>query len=288
MKTRLLIISNLLLPLLISAQTEKVLKTYSAEQLIETIIDKTEAKKIINTVDVIKAGNAHEKVNGIVTCMFATMEVLKTAVAEKCNLIITHEPLYYNHLDSADNFKNDPVYLEKKKFIEDNNLVVWRFHDYIHRINPDGIISGMVDKLHWKKNQSSSNPYAFSFEKITLEQFLKSLKNAFPENAFHVVGNPTMNLTNVVMVPGASGTLAQISQLRKNEVDVVIAGEVPQWETYEYVRDANLQGRKKAIVFIGHINSEESGMKFCADWLSKFITDIPIHFVECGSSYWSY
>ncbi|MBM1107590.1 Nif3-like dinuclear metal center hexameric protein [Aurantibacter crassamenti] len=285
MYVRFLLILSCILPMLAVGQNTS---SITAEQLIETIIEQTGAKKISNTVDVIKAGNADTKVTGIVTCMFATMDVLKKAAEKKCNLIITHEPLFYNHIDSSEKFEDDVVYLAKKKFIDDNNLVVWRFHDYIHRIQPDGIMSGMVNKLGWQTNQSSKNPYKFSFQETTLSAFLKSIKKVFPENAFQVVGDSTMNLTNVVLVPGASGSMAQIGQLRKSDVDVVIAGEVPQWETYEYVRDANLQGRKKAILFIGHINSEESGMNFCADWLSEFINDIPIHFIACGSSYWSY
>jgi len=260
----------------------------SAEQLIEIIIEKTGADEVINTVDVIKEGNPHTKVKGIVTCMFATMDILQKAVEKNCNLIITHEPLYYNHLDASEQFENDPVYLEKKKFINDNGLVVWRFHDYIHRMKPDGIISGMAEKLGWEKNQNKDNPYKFAFPKMTLVDLLKGMKDTFPENGFHVVGDSTIHVSNVVMVPGASGTMAQRGQLRLPDVDVVIAGEVPQWETYEYVRDAVSQGIQKAIVFIGHIDSEESGMKFCADWLSEFVTNIPIHFISCGSSYWSY
>lgn len=260
----------------------------SAAELTALIIDKTGAEKVENTVDVIKEGNSHTQVKGIVTCMFATMDVLRKAVEKNCNLIITHEPLYYNHWDSSEQFEDDPVYLEKKKFINDYGLVVWRFHDYIHRIRPDGIITGMVEKLGWQKNQNSDNPYKFTFPEMSLTDFLKGMKNTFPKNAFHVVGDSTMQLSKVVMVPGASGTMAQIGQLRQPDVDLVIAGEVPQWETYEYVRDAVSQNRKKAIVFIGHINSEESGMKFCAEWLAKFVTDIPIHFLECGSSYWTY
>jgi len=275
------------LPLFVKGQnTTKTVK--SAAQLIQTIIKKTGAEKVANTVDIIKEGSADTEVKGIVTCMFATMDVLRKAVEKNCNLIITHEPLYYNHYDSAEQFENDPVFLEKQQFIKDNNLVIWRFHDYIHRIQPDGIISGMVEKLDWSKNQLKDNPYRFSFPEMSLTDFLKSMKDTFPENGFHVVGDSTMQLSNVAIVPGASGTMAQIGQLRLSDVDVVIAGEVPQWETYEYVRDAVSQGRKKAIVFIGHINSEEAGMKFCADWLAEFVTDIPIHFLECGSSYWTY
>ena len=97
-----------------------------------------------------------------------------------------------------------------------------------------------------------------------------------------------MKLSGVMLVPGASGTDAHIQALRDNNIQVVVAGEVPQWETYEYVRDAVAEGKQKAIIFIGHINSEESGMKFCADWLRKFIKTVPVTFVECGSSYWTY
>ncbi len=257
-------------------------------QLIETIIKHTNAALVPNTVDVIKEGNPDIPVKGIVTSMFATMDVLRKAVEKDCNLIIVHEPLYYNHLDTTAQFQNDSVYLEKKKFIDDHKLVVWRFHDYIHRINPDGIISGMVEKLGWENNRVTDDPYQFSFPKITLESLLKNLKKAFPGNSFYVVGNPKMKVSRVAYVPGASGSEAHIRQLRKSTIDVVVAGEVPQWETYEYARDAVSQGRKKAIILIGHINSEEYGMKFCADWLGEFLKDTPIYYIESGPSYWSY
>lgn len=54
------------------------------------------------------------------------------------------------------------------------------------------------------------------------------------------------------------------------------------------MRDAVDQGRKKAIVFLGHIASEEAGMDYCADWLKTFIKDIPVTFIENGPSYWAY
>lgn len=179
------------------------------------------------------------------------------------------------------------MYLEKKKFIDDDKLVVWRFHDYIHRIAIDGIISGMVEKLAWEDNIVTDEQYRFHFPQITLAELLTNLKRKFPDNGFRVVGNPEMLLSNVLYVPGASGSNAQIGQLQKSDVDVV-TGEVPQWETYEYVRDAVSQGRNKAIIFIGNINSEKFGMKFCADWLGDFVKEIPIHFIECDSSFWTY
>ena len=48
----------------------------------------------------------------------ATVDVLKKAAEKGYNLIITHDPTYYNHLDSRDKLENDPVYAAKQETIE--------------------------------------------------------------------------------------------------------------------------------------------------------------------------
>jgi len=260
----------------------------TADQAIQSIIRTTGAATIHNTVDVIKEGDPSTPVKGIATCMFATMDVLKKAVEKGCNLIVVHEPLYYNHLDETKQFRNDPVFLEKQKFILDHKLVIWRFHDYIHSIKPDGILSGMVEKLGWEKYTVNNQLDNFVLPETTLTGLLENLKKILPENAFYVVGNPGMKLSKVRLAVGAPGSGEHIRLLEDNNVDVVIAGEAQQWETYEYARDAVQQGRSKAVIFLGHISSEEAGMDFCAGWLKTFIKDIPVCYIKCGPSYWSF
>lgn len=276
------------LPIISSGQDIEINTLPKAKQLIDEIVAQVKTEPLRETVDLIVAGNPETPVKGIVSCMFATMEVLKKAVAIDANLIITHEPTFYNHFDEVESFQNDKVYKEKIKYIRDNNLVVWRFHDYAHRIENDAILIGMVQKLGWKKNQEMEGVGRFSFPERTLNDLLKHLKNTFQGNSFYVVGNPEMSVSKVALAPGAPGSMQHISLLRDPNIDVVIGGEVSQWETYEYVRDAVFQKKKKAIVFIGHINSEESGMAYVAEWLQKFVTNIPITYIASGSSYWSY
>jgi putative NIF3 family GTP cyclohydrolase 1 type 2 len=275
-------------PLLVIGQNQAKERILTADQTIVEIIKMTGAATIPNTVDVIKEGDPSTTVTGIATCMFATMDVLKQAVGKGCNLIVTHEPVYYNHLDETDQFQNDPVFLEKKKYINDHKLVIWRFHDYIHSIQPDGILSGMVIKLGWAKYTVNNELDSFVLPETTLTGLLENLKKTFPENAFYVVGNPEMKLSKVRLAVGAPGSNKHIRLLEDTNVDVVLAGEAQQWETYEYARDAVQQGRSKAVIFLGHINSEEAGMDYCADWLKTFIKDVPISFIECGPSYWSF
>ena len=291
MKTISAFILLLFLPVTASiCQTKHLTKADEnrASAVIEKIIAGTGAVKIPQTVDVIKEGSPGTVVKGIATTMFATMDVLKKAVEMKCNLIIVHEPLYYNHTDRTDQLSADPVFLEKKKYINDNNLVIWRFHDYIHSMKPDGIESGMAKKLGWEKYEVRGSLEKFLIPETTLKGLLDYLKGIFPKNAFYVVGDPSLKVSHISFACGAPGSMAHINFLEKEDTDVLLAGEAQQWETYEYMRDAVSQGRKKAAIFLGHIASEEAGMEWCAGWLKSFITDIPVIYIESGPSYWSY
>jgi putative NIF3 family GTP cyclohydrolase 1 type 2 len=260
----------------------------SADELIKQIIKSTGSDPVANTVDVIKAGDPRTPVTGIVTCMFATMDVLKEAVRNKCNLIITHEPVFYNHRDDTRMFEDDQVFSEKKKYIDDNKLVIWRFHDYVHRLRPDGIDLGMARKMGFEKYIVNGEVNRFKLPETTLEGLLKDLKRSFPGITFDVIGKPGLKVSGVMFSAGAPGSQVHFNMLRDPSVDVVIAGEVPQWETYEYIRDAVQQGRNKGMIFLGHIPSEEAGMEYAAEWLKGFIKNIPVLFVECGPSYWTY
>jgi putative NIF3 family GTP cyclohydrolase 1 type 2 len=259
-----------------------------AAAVIEQIISHVGAGKFPNTVDVIKRGDPATPVTGIVTCMFATMDVLKKAVAKNCNLIITHEPLFYNHLDETSQFEKDPVYLAKDKYIRDHKLVIWRFHDYVHSIRPDGIDVGMTRKFGWEKYLEPGKSDTYILPETTVSGVAQHLKSIFPGYVFNIIGEPSMKVSKVAFSAGAPGSQAHFRLLRDESIDLIVAGEVQQWETYEYVRDAVSQGRKKAIVFLGHIPSEEAGMKYAAEWMREFITGIPVNFIECSSSYWNF
>jgi putative NIF3 family GTP cyclohydrolase 1 type 2 len=155
-------------------------------------------------------------------------------------------------------------------------------------MKPDGVELGMIAKLGWKNYAVNGSLDQFKLPETTLKELVQTLKQKFPKYTFYIVGNQEMKLTNVRLAPGAPGSNYHIELLEKDNVDVLLAGESPQWETYEYARDAVTQGRKKAVIFLGHIASEESGMDYCADWLKSFIKDIPISFVESGPSYWAF
>jgi len=101
-----------------------------------------------------------------------------------------------------------------------------------------------------------------------------------------VVGDPKMKVTTIALQPGAGGEAGHLRALRRDDVEVLLIGEVPEWETIEYVNDASAEGRRKALLLVGHIPSEQPGMENCARWLKTFITGVPIGFVPTIEPFW--
>src|SRR5271167_1200057 len=88
----------------------------TARQVVERIQQATGAQPPAQTVDTFKGGDPDEKVTGIVTTFLDTYAVLQKAAADGKNLIITHEPTFYNHTDDKSVLGNDPVQAQKEAF----------------------------------------------------------------------------------------------------------------------------------------------------------------------------
>src|SRR4051812_42267083 len=101
-------------------------------EIMDLFISEVPGAPFPTTVDTLKAGNRDLKVTGIVTTMFATLELIQKAIGMGANFIIAHEPTFYNHQDTTDWLENDEVYRYKADLLKQHNMAVWRNHDYIH------------------------------------------------------------------------------------------------------------------------------------------------------------
>jgi len=233
-----------------------------------------------DTVDTFKAGNPDTPVQGIAVTMMATMDVLERASAKGLNFVITHEPTFYAHLDTPEGLpENDPVWAEKRAFIQKHGMVVWRFHDHWHKRRPDGIEAGMVRALGWEKYQRSDNEHLFVMPETTVKNLAEQVAKTLGSPVVRYVGNPKMNVTKVALSPGSEGFESETHTLERDDVEVLLVGETVEWETVEYVDDAVTEGRRKALVVIGHIPSEQAGMEECTRWLKGFVKGVPVEFV---------
>ncbi len=259
----------------------------TAGQVIERIKKNVGIPWRTETVDNIIAGSPDTPVKGIAATMMATLDVIRRAAASGKNLVITHEPTFYSHQDKTDELTQDATYQFKADFIRQHGLVVFHFHDHWHGRRPDGIATGMARELGWEKNADPQNSRLFVFPGTPLARFAREIQSRLKIRTMRVVGDPKLPVRRVVASWGYLSQMPGIPLLARPDVDVLIVGETREWELVEYAEDAIAAGNKKGLIVLGHVVSEQAGMKYCAEWLKSFISEVPIEFIPAAEPFWS-
>lgn len=250
------------------------------------LLDCCGGRKLEQTCDVLASGHEDMEVTGIVTTFMATVDVIREAIAINANLIITHEPTYYTGMDTLDWLQNDPVYLAKRKWIEDNGIVIWRFHDHMHLADTDRIYDGLLKELEWEdKKLDGNDSWGYQIEETTVGALAGFLKQRLGMKVIQIVGNPESACARIgVLVGGGSLGLGReqmpMELMQEKDLDVMICGDITEWTLCAYVNDASMLGMNKAMIVIGHERSEEWGMKYMAEWLKPLVGSLTVTFVD--------
>src|SRR5215467_3886516 len=286
MKTTVLILVGMSLAAPSLAQTAATstaaAKALTAQEVVDRIKAHVGIAWMAQTRDTFKSGDPQTPLTGIAVTMMATMNVLERAAANGQNLIITHEPTFFDDPDKAETVpqgEQDPVLAEKRRFIDEHHLVIWRFHDHQHRMQLDQVEQGNARKLGWERYRDPANQYLFTLPATTVQKLADEVKQKFGAAAVRVVGDRGLKVTRVGLSPGLGGAQKEMAAVEVPELHVVLVGETREWETVEYVADAVSQGRHKALIVLSHVPSEQSGAEECARWLKTLVNEVPIEFV---------
>lgn len=255
------------------------------QQVIDLILKEIPGAPFQQTVDTLKSGDGQQPVTGIVTTMFATIDVIRKAAELRANFFIAHEPTYYSHTDETPWLDHNEVYQYKRELLDRHHIAVWRFHDYWHTHRPDGVLMGVLTKLGWEKRYNPANPPLIHHEGISLGDLVAHCRKALGIRQVRFIGDQKQTCARIALIPGAAGGRRQIQLLAKEKPDVLIVGEVNEWETAEYVRDAQAMGSKMSLIVLGHAESEEPGMEWLVGWLSSRVRDIRITHVASGNPF---
>jgi putative NIF3 family GTP cyclohydrolase 1 type 2 len=256
----------------------------TAQQVVERIQKSIGGSWQEQSLDTFKAGDPATQLTGIATTGMATIDVLTRASKAKANLVVTLEPVFFSRTDALPS-RNDAVFAAKKEFIEKNGLVVWRFTDHWRARKPDPFAAGMAQALSWGRYQVDGDPLRYDLPETTLGSLVDDLTKRLQARAgIRVVGDPQARVKRIALLPGVSALAATMKSLP--ECDVVVAGETREWESVEYAQDTVASGRKKGLIMLGRLLSEEPGMKICADWLKGLIPEVAVSCLPAGDPYW--
>lgn len=235
------------------------------------------------TVDKLLFGDPETIVTGISVTFLATQEVIEQSIKLGNNFIITHEGIFYSHIGNTEFLKSDPVFNQKLHLIESNSLSIFRFHDNIHRYQPDGIMAGLLKRLSldiYEVNRSQTYSI-IEIPKKSLLEIIQDIKKSLDIDYIRYMGDLSMECRRVGILVGYRGSGEMIIPLfHKESLDLVIYGEGPEWEAPEYVRDAIRQGNHRALIVLGHAESEKPGMEYVANLIKLKFPSIPVHYID--------
>lgn len=212
-------------------------------------------------------GSPDIELKNVAVTMMATQEVLEEAVRRGCNLIITHEPLFYNHHHKFQHLLKDAVYLAKEAYLRTHGLCVFHLHDNLHQPGLDYVALGMMHRLNWEKYRADDSFRSFSMPGVRLRDILRDIDANLEPTAMKYIGDEAIAYENVVTSWGFMMMENGVQLINRHESCVLITGETHEWEFVEYVHDANRVGLRKALVVVGHVASEESGIEFFSHYL---------------------
>jgi putative NIF3 family GTP cyclohydrolase 1 type 2 len=168
--------------------------------------------------------------------------------------------------------------------LQEHNITIWRFHDYWHTYKPDGIGYGVLKSAGWLSYYEPGS-MVINIPSMSLRNLAQHLKSRLNIEQVRVIGNLEQSCARIGLIPGAGGGQMQISLVEKEKPDVLVVGEVHEWETAEYIRDSLALGGRTSLIVLGHSVSEEPGMEWLAEWLKPRTPELNITHIASGNPF---
>lgn len=261
--------------------------------------------------DEYKSNGQEDECTGVVSALVPTMEVIEKTAALGCNLLVVHEPLYYQTPDFPTwkgSFENT-VQKEKEDYIKAHGITIWRDHDHMHFHKPDAIFKGVIHYLGWEKywNSKLSDElllfYVFDIPECTVEKLGQELKEKMGLNGLRYIGRPADRIRRAAIIAHVYPNSFMVDEIKEDSfyhsydievmrymehygIDAIIPGEIVEWTILSYIRDGAYMGKCKACFNVGHFNLEELGMRYAAEWIAELVGEkVPVHYVPTGDSF---
>ena len=249
------------------------------------------------SVDRIIIGDSGTKIQKVGTCWQPYFKTLRKAKELGINLMIVHEPTFYTHWDldqESGLFNTVPLparekYLdaiqEKKRWIEENKMVIIRSHDVMDIVKGFGIPFALGKALGYENKDIVRSKDYYNVYRVE------------PDKAWNIARNIASRLM-VLNQPGVAfygdgermvssvglGTGCICDPMQYQELDhglsIAIDDTVRTWTQTTYAEDTG-----DPLVVINHGTSEEMGMRLLNQQLKENIPGIEFIHLNQGCSY---
>jgi len=231
-----------------------------------------------STVDTFKSGDPEAVVTRVAVCWMNYTWVVRKALDLGCQMIVCHEPTYYEHWDRDPSVFDFEFARRKKTLIESSGIIILRCHDVWDRVEKIGIPYAWGEFLGFSRLVDKTTfCLAYEIDEVpagTLARTVAGRVAALGQQAVELYGPSDKPVRRVVLGTGAITPFEEM--VGKLKADAVICSDdgFTRWRHGTMAVDMGLP----AIV-VSHGVSEEPGVRRLAEHLAgafPSLTVVPI------------
>lgn len=228
-----------------------------------------------DTVDGIIIGDPDKDIHRALITWISSMDAVREAIERGFDLLVTHEPTFYAHRGERNYMESSDVAREKKRIIDESELVVLRNHDCWDRMPQIGIPWSWARFLELGNEPAlvgdAGYQHRYDIEPTTLDELARrvALKTALMgEPVIQVVGDGAATVSKVGIGTGCG---CRIDVYRDMECDVSIVCDdgTSWWAELQRAIDA-----RHPVIRVNHGSSEDPGMVSLTRYINETFSGV--------------
>ena len=237
------------------------------------------------TVDRVIYGDPEREVAGIAVAWMPYRATIERARDLGTNLLVVHEPTFYDHWDLDGKLADIPASDEKKQLIDEAGLTIIRCHDIWDALPEIGIPYAWGDFLGLGDPTIEERYYnVYTVPPQAAAQFAAAVAERtapLGQPAVGFYGNPDRTVASVGL---GTGCISDPFKLYGLGADLAISVDdvVRAWIAGEWCQDTG-----KPLLVVNHCVAEEPGMVTLADYLKQAFPDLPVTHIPQACTYQS-
>ena len=194
----------------------------------------------------LQMGNRNAECTGVVTCLDATLDVLKIAVENGCNMVVSHHPMIYYPLQKID---ESEVKGEEIAYAFRNGITVYSAHTNFDKCEI-GTNASLVKMFEGKIIDTFECCFVAEVASISLGDLAKKVADVLQDKSVKVIGDLDKTVTKFAVCSGGGGSAYSYFNYARENADVYISGDMPH---HMYLEVAN---RGFSAIEFSHYASE--------------------------------
>lgn len=239
-----------------------------------------------NTVDKVIVGDPDKEIHRVLVTWMSSFQAVRIAAEQHFDMILTHEPTFWDSYHEMEVMYKEELGLAKKRYIEENGLVVIRAHDFWDKMPEIGIPWAWARFLGLGATPKAIDPsryqHRYDIEPVALDVFARMIaeKTAkLGEPIIQVIGDSSQIVSKVGIGTGAGCDIA-IFQGMGCDVSIVCDDGSCYWSDIPRAADGN-----HPVIRVNHGTSEEPGMVTLTDYINTNFPEVNAVHLPHGSCF---